>query len=78
MPVYTYVCEANDETVQVLHPMATSIATWGELCGAAEIAAGKTDPNAPVKRQVSRIQISTNGKAASHGAGSCCGIAGCG
>jgi hypothetical protein len=52
MPIYEYYCEANDETVEVNHPMAVSLAIWGQVCYVAGIPLGDTDPEAPVKRVI--------------------------
>ena len=53
MPTYEYRCQANDRLVEVHHPMAERLATWGELCARAGISPGKTDPRAPVEKLIS-------------------------
>ena len=50
MPVYTYHCEENGETIEVNHTMHARLRTWGELCYVAQIPLGNTDPLAPVER----------------------------
>lgn len=50
MPVYEYYCEANDRTVEVVHPMDVSLDIWGEVCFVAQVSLGDTDPEAPVRR----------------------------
>ena len=54
MPVYEYYCEANDRTVEVVHPVATKLGIWGEVCFVAQIPLGDTDPEAPVRRVITR------------------------
>lgn len=64
MPVYDYHCEANGRTVEVRHPMRFAVRTWGELCYAAQIPLGETDPLAPVRKVVSATHITrTTGNA---------------
>jgi hypothetical protein len=50
MPVYEYHCEDNGCTVEVSHPMAVKLHTWGELCFVAQIPLEDTDPLAPIER----------------------------
>ena len=50
MPVYEYYCETNDRTVEVAHPMGVNLEIWGEVCYAAQIPLGETDPFACVRR----------------------------
>jgi predicted nucleic acid-binding Zn ribbon protein len=80
MPIYTYSCEANGVSLDVLHSMSTSIKTWGALCDAADEPVGDTPPDTPVSRMMSRVQVisSGGGAGAGHGAGGCCGTPGCG
>jgi hypothetical protein len=54
MPVYDYFCEANHRTVEVTHPLGTDLRIWGEVCYAAQIPLGDTDPLAPVRRVITR------------------------
>lgn len=50
MPVYEYHCPANGEHIEVVHSMATSIKTWGELCQLANRDPGPTPVDSPVER----------------------------
>ena len=50
MPTYEYYCEANGETIDVLHGMEDSVSTWGELCTCAGIEQGGTSETSPVER----------------------------
>ncbi len=52
MPMYEYHCEANGQTVEVVHRMSERFETWGELCEKAGIDAGKTPAATPVKRLI--------------------------
>lgn len=52
MPVYEYHCDANGETIEVVHSMNTNLSIWGELCYVAQIPLGDTDPSAPVRRVI--------------------------
>ncbi|HZT04057.1 MAG TPA: zinc ribbon domain-containing protein [Steroidobacteraceae bacterium] len=74
MPTYEYRCAANDRLVEVRHNMAERLSTWGELCERAGIAAGKTDPAAPVEKLISAGFINS-GTAAGEAA---CAAPGCG
>lgn len=80
MPTYEYRCEANGRVVEVRHNMAERLATWGQLCERAGIAAGRTDPAAPVEKLISAGFI--NGGAGSRSEPACeapgCGNGFCG
>jgi predicted nucleic acid-binding Zn ribbon protein len=52
MPIYEYHCEANGQTIEVVHPMADRFSTWGELCEYSGRDLGDTDSGAEVKRLV--------------------------
>jgi hypothetical protein len=54
MPVYEYHCDANGKTVEVNHAVRLRIRTWGELCYAAQIKIGRTDPLAPVRKIITK------------------------
>ena len=54
MPVYDYHCERNGRTVQVSHPLGTELTIWGEVCYAAQIPLGDTDPLSAVRRVITR------------------------
>ena len=53
MPTYEYRCETNGRVLEVRHNMAERLATWGELCKRAGVAAGMTDPAAPIEKLIS-------------------------
>ena len=79
MPLYSYTCESNGETLQVIHPMREQMKTWGQLCERAGQDLNGTPADAPVTRMMSRVQvISSNGGSGGHGNGGCCGVDGCG
>lgn len=62
MPVYEYHCEDNGCVVEVSHPMAAKLHTWGELCYVAQIPLQDTDPLAPISRIFTRppgVAVST-------------------
>jgi len=59
MPVYEYYCAANDTHVEVTHPIAESISTWGELCRSADIDPGSTPADSPVERLLFPVGVST-------------------
>lgn len=52
MPKYDYLCESNGQVIEVSHSMQERIATWGELCSRAGVAAGATPADAPVKKLI--------------------------
>ncbi len=54
MITYDYHCEANRETVTVMHSIKDTLTTWGELCSLAKHRMGETPPFAPVRRLISR------------------------
>lgn len=58
MPIYDYFCEANQLTVEVQHPMNTTLRTWGEICYVAQIPLGETDPLADVRKLIRAPNIS--------------------
>jgi predicted nucleic acid-binding Zn ribbon protein len=81
MPTYEYYCEANGESIDVVHSMQVELATWGELSELAEIDCGETPKDAPVIRQLSAIAslIPKGGKGPRGDFGTgCCGGGGCG
>ncbi|MGE0386243.1 MAG: zinc ribbon domain-containing protein [Gammaproteobacteria bacterium] len=57
MPLYDYYCEANGRTVEVRHPMQATLGIWGELCYAAQIPLGDTDPLAPVRKVIGPVRV---------------------
>jgi len=54
MPVYEYHCDENGKTVEVNHALGMNISNWGELCFAAGIDFGDTNPTAPVRRIITK------------------------
>ena len=52
MPTYDYYCESNGRTVEVSHKLAERLSSWGELCARAGIDAGRTAPEAPVRKLI--------------------------
>lgn len=58
MPVYDYFCDSNQRTVEVQHPMNVTLRTWGEVCYAAQIPLGETDPLATVRKLIRAPNIS--------------------
>jgi hypothetical protein len=52
MPLYDYFCEANNQTVEVVHSVDKKLNIWAEVCYYAQIPLGDTDPEAPVKRVI--------------------------
>lgn len=75
MPMYEYRCEANGQLVEVQHKMSEKLLTWGELCQRAGIAAGRTDPAAPVEKLMSAGFISATSTGSDPGL---CDAPGCG
>jgi hypothetical protein len=58
MPNYDYLCEDNDQTIEVNHGINDKLKTWGEVCFTSQIPLGKTDPLAPVRLVIRPIAIS--------------------
>ena len=54
MPVYEYNGDANGRTIEVNHTVSMKVSNWGELCYAAGIDFGNTDPTAPVRRIITK------------------------
>ena len=69
MPYYEYRCSANGRTVEVRHPMAERLVTWGEVADRAGLAPDGTPVDAPVERLLSAPVPATGGTAAEVGAG---------
>lgn len=81
MPTYEYYCEANGESLDVIHSMQTELTSWGELCEVAGVDCGETPKDAPIMRQLSAIAslVPKGGKGPRGGSGGgCCGGGGCG
>jgi len=52
VPRYDYFCEANGETVEVIHSIGDRLETWGEVCGRLGREAGETPSDAVVRRVI--------------------------
>jgi len=81
MPTYEYYCEANNQTIEVLHRMEDIISTWGELCSCAGIEDGDTPVDSPVERKLSAVSLlpkKGEGPRGNSFSGGCCGGGGCG
>jgi hypothetical protein len=76
MPTYEYRCPANDRVVEVAHPMAEKLSTWGQLCDRAGISPGSTPADAPVERLISLTSIAGSARADTPAAHTC-GRPGC-
>lgn len=50
MPRYDYYCQQNDRVVEVIHPIAEKLKTWGEVCDRAKLEPGDVAPDTPVER----------------------------
>lgn len=50
MPAYDYYCKANDQTIEVNHPIGAALSTWLELCYVTGRPLGDTDPLASVHK----------------------------
>ncbi len=50
MPRYDYRCDENGLTIEVVHPIATTISNWGELCEQAGCEPGETPASSPVQK----------------------------
>jgi predicted nucleic acid-binding Zn ribbon protein len=77
MPTYDYYCESNGRTVEVSHKLAERLSSWGELCARAGIDAGRTAPEAPVRKLITGgAVLSARGAASAppcETSGVCCG-----
>ena len=81
MPTYEYYCPANRQTLEVMHPMSRTVATWGELCELAESKPGKTAPSEPVEKLLSAGMVISSDKNTPDfdcgNPGGCCGGGAC-
>ncbi len=75
MPTYEYFCQANNQTIEVLHPMDDTLETWSELCNCAGIEVGETPSHSPVEKKLSAVSLLP--KKAVVSSDGCCG-GGCG
>lgn len=76
MPRYDYYCDANGRQVEVAHPMAERLSTWGELCARAGISPGDTPARTPVRKLITgggvvRSSVLKTPEAPPCGSGSC-------
>ena len=78
MPTYEYYCESNHQTVEVMHSMSETLATWGEVCACAGIDLQSTSEDAVVQKKLSAISLLKKKVSALVGGGGCCGGGGCG
>jgi hypothetical protein len=79
MPTYEYYCEANGQTIEVIHSMSDELETWGEVCVLAELDKGDTPEGSPVIRQLSAISsLIPKGGAGPRGGSGGGGGGGCG
>jgi hypothetical protein len=79
MPRYDYLCPANGRLIEASHPMSVTLRTWGEVCQAAGLDPGKTPAAARVQRMIAPSMLlgTKRSGGVGHGAGGCCGEAGC-
>ncbi len=78
MPTYEYFCDANEQTVEVLHSMNRTIKTWGELCECSGTSTGETPNDTPVEKKLSAVSLlPKKGVKMESSGGGCCG-GGCG
>ena len=82
MPTYEYFCPANGRSVEVLHPMSKTLATWGDVCAAQDLDPADTAPETPVEKKWGAGVVLTNSRAELNDGpagppGGCCG-GGCG
>ena len=70
MPTYDYHCPENGQTIEVFHSMSTTLATWGDLCDAAEHDPGDTPRCTPIERQTGAgLMLGDAGDGAAAGGG---------
>lgn len=79
MPKYDYHCPANGRTVEAVHRMSESLATWGELCRLTGADPGDTPLASPVTREwvlptILSDRLGVDG--ARHAAGCACCVGG--
>jgi len=77
MPTYEYFCDANNQSVEVLHSMHKTLSTWGELCDCAGIDIGKTEHQASIEKKLSAVSLLPKKDVSSKPQTGCCG-GGCG
>lgn len=57
MPKYDYLCETNQQTVEVIHSIHETLSTWGEVCARLGKDPGATPAEAPVRRLISKVSV---------------------
>jgi predicted nucleic acid-binding Zn ribbon protein len=62
MPTYEYYCPANHKTVEVMHGMSRTVATWAELCELADQPTGQTAGDTPVEKLLSAGMVISSHK----------------
>ena len=77
MPTYEYFCQTNNQHVEVLHSMNSTLNTWGELCACAGIEFGDTPAESSVEKQFSSVSLLPKKDIQMNYGGGCCG-GGCG
>jgi len=50
MPKYDYLCKANGEIVEVVHPLSVTLKTWGELCAHVGLDLNGLPSDEPIER----------------------------
>jgi len=57
MPTYDYVCDVNNQMLEVKHKMNEIVHNWGELCEKANISPGETPLDSPVRKLATGGQV---------------------
>jgi predicted nucleic acid-binding Zn ribbon protein len=84
MAKYDYFCDANGQTIEVTHPMAERLSTWGEVCRWAEMDLGTTPADSPVRKLITGGGVVKSGALKNPDVppcqmgAPCCGAASCG
>ena len=58
MPIYQYLCPANETVVEVEHSIKVDLGNWGELCAHAGLEPGDTPADSPVQRLLFPVTVS--------------------
>ncbi|MEX0942236.1 MAG: zinc ribbon domain-containing protein [Pseudomonadales bacterium] len=66
MPRYDYHCDANGETVEVVHSINERMANWGQLCARAGIEPGDTDLSSEVRKVITLAPMANTPAGDSH------------
>jgi len=62
MPRYDYFCEANGQTLEVVHSIKKTVHTWEELCEVAVNPVGDTPPDSPVRKIITMAPMAATPK----------------